>query len=85
VRAVSNYVIGTTAIHVSYDRGLRSGPDERADVRAYVVRAAQPYPAYADYVTGYIAATDQETRRDDRYAFALECILDGLAARLPGR
>jgi AcrR family transcriptional regulator len=79
---VSDYVIGTTAIHVSYDEWARSDPADVTATRAYVAEAARVYPAYADYVHGYIARTEPAQRRDERYEFALECMLDGLETRL---
>ena len=81
---VSDYVVGTTAIHVAFDRWLDADPEGVTATRAYMRTAVEPHPAYARYIDDYIARTDAATRRDRRYEFALECMLDGLAARLPG-
>jgi AcrR family transcriptional regulator len=80
---VPDYVIGTTAIEVTFDRWLAADPDGVAATRAYVREAAAPFPSYVRYVDDYVAKTDSAVRRDRRYEFALECMLDGLAARLP--
>ncbi len=80
---VSDYVVGTTAIHVTFDRWLEADPDGVALTRDHVrAAAAEDHPSYARYVDDYVAQTDAATRRDRRYEFALECMLDGLAARL---
>jgi AcrR family transcriptional regulator len=80
---VSDYVIGTTAIHVTFDGWLAADPAGVDATREYVRTAVAPYPTYARYVDEYVAVTDARTRRDRRYDYALDCLLDGLAARLP--
>ena len=80
---VGDYVIGTTAIEVTFDRWLAADPEGVAATRAYVSEAAAAYPSYARYVDDYIVPTDAAVRRDRRYEFALECMLDGLAAPSP--
>jgi AcrR family transcriptional regulator len=79
---ISDYVVGTTAIQVSYDHWQRSGDAEQAAIHRYVLDAVRQYPTYEGRLKDYIAVTDPDTRRDQRYAFALERMLDGLAAHL---
>jgi Tetracyclin repressor-like, C-terminal domain len=79
---ISDYVVGTTAIQFSYDRWQRSGTSELAAIHRYVLDAVRQYPTYEGRLKDYIAVTDPKTRRDQRYAFALERMLDGLAAYL---
>jgi Tetracyclin repressor-like, C-terminal domain len=80
---VGDYVIGTTAIEVTFDRWLAADPEGVAATRAYVSEAAAAYPSYARCVDDYVTRIDAAVRRDRRYEFALECMLDGLATRLP--
>jgi AcrR family transcriptional regulator len=80
---VGDYVVGTTAIEVTFDRWLTADPEGVAATRADVREAVTADPAYVRYIDDYTARTDAAVRRDRRYEFALECMLDGLALRLP--
>ena len=63
---VGDYVIGTTAIEVTFGRWLAADPEGVATTRAYVSEAAAAYPSYARYVDDYIVPTDAAVRRDRR-------------------
>ena len=82
---VSDYVIGSTAIHISYDAWLASNPANIKTAHAYVREAVRPYPTYAEYIDQYVAVTDAVTRRERRYGYALDCMLDSLARRIEER
>jgi AcrR family transcriptional regulator len=79
---LSDYVIGSAAIHISYDSWLRSNPADIEATHAYVRESVRPYRTYAKYIDQYIAKTDAPTRRDRRYAYALDCMLDGLGRQI---
>jgi AcrR family transcriptional regulator len=79
---ISDYVVGTTAIQVSYDQWQRSGAAALASIHRYVLETVSQYPTYEGRLKDYIAVTDPDTRRDQRFAFALERMLDGLAVYL---
>lgn len=81
---IADYVVGTTAIQVSYEQWQRSDAAELAAIHRYVLDAVRRYPTYEGRLKDYIAVTDPDTRREQRYAFALERMLDGLAAYLAG-
>jgi AcrR family transcriptional regulator len=77
---LTDHVVGTAAIQVSFDNWLAGDPGDIAATRSYVLDAVKQYPAYAANITGYIAITDSETRREARYAFAVEAMLSSLSA-----
>jgi AcrR family transcriptional regulator len=79
---IADYVVGTTAIQVSYEQWQRSDAAELAAIHRYVLDAVRQYPTYEGRLTDYIAVTEPDMRREQRYAFALERMLDGLAAYL---
>jgi AcrR family transcriptional regulator len=79
---LADYVIGTTAINLNYDSWLGSDPDAVDQIHAYVRSAIDEQPTYAAYIDDYISTTNPATRRDRRYEYALECMLNSLDTRL---
>ncbi|MFC8239699.1 TetR/AcrR family transcriptional regulator C-terminal domain-containing protein [Streptomyces chartreusis] len=82
-----SYVIGMSTTEAAWlSTAARSGETE-AEFIARLMPAAQhtaaahehPAEAYAEAMT---AATDPVTLRDEKFAYGLEVVLDGLAPRL---
>lgn len=78
---LSDHVVGTAAIQVSFDIWLAEDPADINATHHYVSTAVRPYPAYARNITDYIARTDSNTRREQRYVYAVESMLDSISAR----
>jgi hypothetical protein len=76
---LTDHVVGSAAIQISYDN-RRDNDDSVAATRLYVQQAVRQYPAFAANIIGYIATTDPATRRDARYAFAIDAMLSSLSA-----
>jgi AcrR family transcriptional regulator len=79
---LSDHVVGSTAIQLSYDAWLTSSPTDIDATHAYVRDAVRQSPAHAQYIDGYIAVTPAIQRRERRYRYALDCMLDALERRL---
>ncbi len=79
---LADYVVGTTAINLNYDSWLGSDPEAMDQIHAYVRAAVDEQATYAGYIDDYISKTNATTRRDRRYEYAIECMLDALATRL---
>lgn len=79
---LSDYVVGSTAINLSYDSWLGSRQDAIDEIHAYVREAVVELPTYATYIDSYISKVDARTRRDRRYEYAMESMLDALAGRI---
>lgn len=82
---LSNYVTGTCVFETS---GVNAAGDLAFDRDAYVARAGQyvamlPPDRFPNVIAS--AARMFGADRDARFAFGLECLLDGLAARLAER
>ncbi len=79
---LSDHVVGSTAIQLSYSAWLTSPPADIETAHAYVRDAVRPNAAYAQYIDGYIAVTPAAERRKRRYEYALDRMLDALQCRL---
>jgi AcrR family transcriptional regulator len=79
---LSDHVVGSAAIQLSYDAWLASPPADIEAAHSYVRDAVRPNAAYARYIDGYIAVTPAAERRERRYQYALDCMLDALQRRL---
>jgi Tetracyclin repressor-like, C-terminal domain len=77
-----DYVIGTTATQIKWDGWLSGNAADLEAVRSYAWNAIAEYPSYSDYVQTYLLPTDPAEVRVGRFEFGLDCLLDGLAARL---
>ena len=86
VFAVDDYVRGFVTRELEEAGGPQGGVDEREwqdSVAPYMreVLESGDYPNLA----AMIAARGYEMEDADRFAFGLQCLLDGIAARLPRR
>jgi AcrR family transcriptional regulator len=79
---LADHVVGSTAIQLSYDAWLTSPPADIEASHAYVRDAVRTNPVYSKYIDGYIARTPADQRRDRRYEYALDCMVDALQRRL---
>jgi AcrR family transcriptional regulator len=79
---LSDHVVGSTAIQLSYDAWLTSPPADIEAAHAYMRAATRSNPAYARYIDNYIAVTPAAERRERRYGYALDRMLDALQGRL---
>jgi AcrR family transcriptional regulator len=80
---LSDHVVGSTAIQLSYDGWLTSPPADIEAAHAYMRDAVRTNQTYARYIDGYIAVTPAAERRERRYEYALDRMLDALQSRLP--
>jgi AcrR family transcriptional regulator len=86
--AVNDHVIGAVAAETSWRAALGrtgAGTAEWAEeAAAYMRQVARDHPLLGRRMA---AAGDVDVEREcaRRFAFGLDCLLDGLAARLPGR
>jgi len=83
VTALHDQVVGAALAQAGlrHSRSI-SGDDDRLAV--YLASTAELHPAAASAMRAG-AADDVAARSDRRFGFALDCLLDGLAARLPAR
>jgi AcrR family transcriptional regulator len=83
VGALHDQVVGAVLAQVGlqHARSVAGGTDQLA---AYLTATAERHPAAAAAMRAG-AADDIAARSDQRFAFSLDCLLDGLAARLPDR
>lgn len=85
--AISNQVTGAVVAEIAW-RELARGPagtlaDWQRDAAAYMSQIGEQHPLLAARFAA--DPPDIETVSAARFAFALGCLLDGLAARLPAR
>lgn len=79
---LSDHVVGSTAIQLSYNAWLTSSPADIATAHAYVRDAVSANPVYSNYIDTYIAVTPAAERRERRYEYALDRMLESLERRL---
>jgi AcrR family transcriptional regulator len=82
---LSDHVVGSTAIQLSYNAWLTSSPTDIKTAHAYVRDAVSTNPVYAKYIDTYIAVIPPDERRTRRYEYALDRMLEALQRRLDGR
>lgn len=82
VAALHDQVVGSALAQAGLQHARSiSGADDR--LGPYLAAAAERHPAAVAAMRAG-AVDDVAARSDRRFAFALDCLLDGLAARLPG-
>jgi hypothetical protein len=79
---LSDHVVGSMAIQLSYNAWLTSSPADIETAHAYVRDAVSANPVYANYIDTYIAVTPATERRERRYEYALDRMLESLEKRL---
>ena len=79
---LGNYVTGAASFLISWDDWLHGDPADLEATRAYAQEAIAPFPAYAAHVENYLKVGDPDEMREVRFSVGLDCLLDGLAARL---
>jgi AcrR family transcriptional regulator len=79
---LSDHVVGSMAIQLSYNAWLTSSPAGIDAVHAYVRDAVSANPVYAKYIDTYIAVIPPTERRERRYEYALDRMLEALQRRL---
>lgn len=88
IDAVLSYVIGMSTTEAAWLTTVARSGESEADFIARLLPAAQEAAAAHDHLSGAYtdaeaAAADPVALRDDKFAGALEIVLDGLAMRLP--
>lgn len=79
---LSDHVVGSAAIQLSYDAWLNSPAADIEASHAYVREAVRTNPVYSEYIDGYIARTPAAQRRERRYEYALDRMIEALQLRL---
>ncbi|MFF3329750.1 TetR/AcrR family transcriptional regulator C-terminal domain-containing protein [Streptomyces sp. NPDC002888] len=88
IDAMLSYVIGMSTTEAAWLTTVARSGESEADFIARLLPAAQEAAAAHDHLAGTYAeagaaATDPVALRDEKFAGALDIVLDGLATRLP--
>jgi len=88
IEAVLSYVIGMSTTEAAWLTTVARSGETEADFIARLMPAAQQAAAGHDHLAdGYadsaVKTTDPVALRDEKFAYGLEIVLDGLALRLP--
>lgn len=77
---MTDFAVGATATSVQFRRWLDAPPADIEAVRAYVLEAAIPWPAWSTHIATHLVGSDPDQIREETFTMAIEALLAGVAS-----
>jgi AcrR family transcriptional regulator len=77
---MTDFAVGATATSVQFRRWLDAPAADIEAVRAYVVEAAIPWPAWSTHIATHLVGSDPDQIREETFTAAIEALLAGVAS-----
>ena len=77
---MTDFAVGATATSVQFRRWLDAPAADVEAVRAYVIDAAKPWPAWSAHIDNHLVGSDPDLIREQTFDAAISALLNGVAS-----
>ncbi len=77
---MTDFAVGATATSVQFRRWLDAPAADVEAVRAYVIDAAKPWPAWSAHINNHLVGSDPDLIREETFDAAINALLAGVAS-----